>query len=362
MINKLRRFQIHGTNSNPVASCCGLPEGCTLSCLSMGLVHQLYDAIGHWFRSPRLWLTSILIIGRSLRRLWLAKAAPLQPLRPLLISWTGSWILTNLIVGFHIVPCALISELCVCPLSLPAGTWELIWFIVVSFAMPRSWPILIFFLTFRTNWVPPMILFIQKCEVTRIAAYRVLQSISAAALGCKCFESLRTRALQALNFSRPGVNPYLPLLFDRGLLDPQLFSMVVTFRDQRVVGSAPHQLAQLGEFAILNFRVPCTVSSLLVQRYHQLGWAVSESGLVIDFYGFFSVHEVSWQELELPIYWSWNHVVAQSICHRFDLAVFLKIDIASTRDLLGSFNNNKRGIYHKVCVVVNLLTNGEIWW
>ena len=355
-----RRFVVRGCVSNAVRSTCGMPEGCALSCLGMALVDQVFllwlrhlepAAVGYTYVDDWEVVSSSdqcirraisatqsyaeamdLLIDAKKSYCWGSHRKLRQALRPL-----GFPVLLDArSLGAHVVYCRQVRN----------GTIQ-----QRLEELEGFWPKLS--ASYGSHH--------QKCMAIRISAWpRVMHSISASVLGLKHFVALRSQALQSLGFQKPGANPMLHFLLDPGHLDPHLYATVVTLRDHRAIGCSTAQLELLSSAAEEDLGSHNTVSQILVQRVHQLGWAIGSDAMVTDCYGTFSLGHISWQELDVRLRWAWQNVVSVGISHRLDFASFRVVDVRATRTCLAALTPCEQGILRRL-LNGSLLTNRDAW-
>ena len=355
-----RRFHVRGCISGPILSTCGMPEGCALSCLGMALLDEVYllwlrhlapQAVGYtcvddWEvvattescvqraieATTSFALAMDLVVDSKKSYCWGSH----RPLRRALGPLGFPVLLDSRSLGAHVVYCRQVRNA-----TIQRQLVEL----------DSFWPKLAS--AYGSHH--------QKCMAVRISAWpRVLHSVSASILGLKHFVALRSQALQALSFQKPGANPMLHMLLDPGHLDPHLFAIVVTLRDHRSMGATAAQLESLSLAACDSLGSLNTVSQILVQRVHQLGWAISTDGVVTDRFGSFSLSEVSWQELDLRLRWAWHSVVSVSVAHRRDFARFHLVDVDATRLCLQDMSPSDQGVYRRL-LNDSMFTNRDAW-
>ena len=360
LTNQVRRFQLHGQVSGPTASSCGFPEGCALSCLSMALTDQILHLWLH-FATPSVkcftyvddWevmASSAACLSRALRATqefanlldlcldpkksyaWGTNRPFRQTLKPLAVPL----VLDSRVLGAHVAYSQQVRNATIQhQLSLLSDFWQKLSASYGSYA--------------------------QKCAAVRVSAWpRVLHSVSATVLGLKHFVQLRSDLMSALGYQKPGASPFVHLLLDFGFLDPQLFAVVSTFRDHRALFGSPLQRDQLGACASSAVGSRSSVSAVLVQRLHQVGWSVADSGWVTDGYGSFDLQTVSWQEVELRLRWSWKKVVAQAVLHRSPFAGFVRVDLDFTKKLLFAMNPSDQGVFRRI-LNGSQQSNSESW-
>ena len=355
-----RRFLVRGCISGPIQSTCGMPEGCALSCLGMALLDEVYLL---WLRYQVPQVTGYTyvddweVVGQTdscIRRAIeatqsFARAMDLtidtkkshcwgshRPLRRALRALGFPVLLDSRTLGAHVVYCRQVRNGII---QRQLEALEDLWSKLSSAYGSHQ----------------------QKCMAIRISAWpRVLHSVSASILGLKHFASLRSQALQALAFQKPGANPMLHLLLDAGHLDPHLYAVVVTLRDHRSIGSSSAQLASLTLAACEGLGSQNTVSQILVQRAHQVGWSIETDGIVSDRFGSFSLHQLSWQELDLRLRWAWHNVVSIGVSHRLDFSRFHLVDVDATRRFLFGLSPSDQGVYRRL-LNGSMTTNKDAW-
>ena len=163
---------------------------------------------------------------------------------------------------------------------------------------------------------------------------RALHGISAVCLGLKHFGGLRTEYMTALRFSKPGANPMIQCLLDGFDIDPQVYSIWRTILDFRVLGGADsHQVLSLdlvGREGVS--AAQATISEVLCQRVHQLGWTYVGQGQVCDEVGTFSLLSDDLLSVKHRLSWAWLKVVAEHVAPRMDFHHFDCVHVDATRN------------------------------
>ena len=184
--------------------------------------------------------------------------------------------------------------------------------------------------------------------IARVAWPRALHAVSAAVVGKKRFEALRTAVMQALGQQKPGANPDVQCCLEGHAFDPQAYAILETIRDARSLGS--HGLVTLDlQMGPLSAELPTynSLSEILCQRLHQAGFQVLPCGQIQDALGKFSFLDCGFGELVVRFQHSWTSVVASKLVHRSTFAGFSRVDVAATRLDYQSFDGFDQGALRK---------------
>lgn len=184
--------------------------------------------------------------------------------------------------------------------------------------------------------------------VAQVAWPRALHAVSAAVVGKKRFESMRTALMLALGQHKPGANPDLQCCLEGVAFDPQAYAILETLRDARSLGT--HSLVVLDlQAGPLSEEAPTynSLSEILCQRLHQAGFQVLPSGLIADSIGSFSFLECPFGELQFRFQLAWSSVVAARISHRSTFAGFHQVDVMDTRSDYRQFDGFDQGVLRK---------------
>ena len=189
-----------------------------------------------------------------------------------------------------------------------------------------------------------------KVHAIKMAAWpRGLHGISAVRLGTTRFGPLRSAAMKGLNADGSGCNPVVHLgLLEQPLLDPQFWSIMMTFRSLRECSTAeslhPLLMSVVEDQGLLPRGGP---TSALLQRIHTLGWTVCVDGRVSDQWGEFSLFTVSLQELQLRAELAWTQVVSAAVQHRQCFQGLSEADAKSTRRFVSTLTVQDQGLMRK---------------
>ena len=184
--------------------------------------------------------------------------------------------------------------------------------------------------------------------VTRVAWPRALHAVSAAVVGKKRFEALRTAVMQSLGQQKPGANPDVQCCLEGLSFDPQAYAILETIRDARSMGS--HSLVTLDlQQGPLSAESPTfnSLSEILCQRLHQAGFHVLPCGQAEDALGKFSFLDCAFGELVARFQQSWIMVVASKIAHRPTFQGFAQVDVVATRSDYRAFDGFDQGVLRK---------------
>lgn len=203
---------------------------------------------------------------------------------------------------------------------------------------------------------------LQKTRVLVSAAWpRAFHACSAAVLGRRSFDGLRTNALRALRLNKPGASSWLQFACESDGVDPLLFVIWSTLRDYRAQRSScldpSHDFVDFGASYC-----PGSVSEIVVQRIHMLGWHVVDHSQVRDRFGVFDLREIALQELSLRVHDAWTQVVAQKVAHRVTLRDYSKVDRRLTRQGLLDFSDYDQGIIRRHLNGTQITNASSCFW
>lgn len=108
---------------------------------------------------------------------------------------------------------------------------------------------------------------------------------------------------------RPGANSYLQLHIDGFLMDPHVYALMQTLRDNRDLGLSPWHTQVLSDLVHGGLTLPVgSVTQVLLKCIHFFKWQVLPDGRVQDAYGSFLLSSLHWSELCLRFQDAWNGV------------------------------------------------------
>lgn len=343
-----RHFVIQGSFSPGVGSCNGFPEGCALSCLAMvGLTHLFHvwvraadmtfkpiSYVDNWavlLESPEVMSKACAAVDKFADMLqitldakksftWSADRCGRSALRAqgfTVVNATRD-------LGAHVVYTRQLSN---CTLADRIHGLADFWTKLGSAALAYK----------------------QKVQlISRVAWPRALHAVSAAVVGKKRFEALRTAVMQSLGQQKPGANPDLQCCLEGPAFDPQAYAILETIRDARSLGS--HQSVTLDlQAGPLSDEAPVynSISEILCQRLHQAGFKVLPCGNIADAIGPFSFLACAFGELVFRFQMSWQSVVASKVAHRPAFKSFPHVDILATRHDYRNFEGFDQGVLRK---------------
>ena len=340
-----RRFIIRGSASPPSFATCGFPEGCGLSCLAMLALDQVWHL---WIRSslpdtrPMSFVDNWEVIASSPEQIQAAFERTLAFTRALdlvidqkkTFCWsTHSTMRAQLRQHDFVV-------------KLDAG--DLGAHLTYS-RQVRNISLIARFEGLSDFWLKlrsAEASYHNKMIVIRQAAWpRAMHGIAASTVGRKHFHRLRAQVLRSLGLEKPGANAWLQLHLEKQSTDPQLFALEQTVRDFRDLTGGD---AGLDAFSRCirgdqDFS-PNSVTSILIDRVHWLGWQVLPEAWVCDAWGPFSLLLSSWAELKLRLQWSWHSVVAQNVKTKVGFENFHQVDPWVTAMSLQEYGPYERGV------------------
>ena len=192
----------------------------------------------------------------------------------------------------------------------------------------------------------------QKTLALQVAAWpKCLHGIAGVFLKDAWFDSLRSKAVQALGFDRPGTSPHLQL---SGLLtpkaDPEYHAIAITIKSFRrfcVPDNAFPMLGYLTQVSPIRFLPgPC---GIFLMRIFALGWQWLSDGWISDHKGFvFHLLKTPIQLLESRITDAWLHRVASIVAVREGFAGFEHCDFAISTERYSHIESEHQGLLRTV--------------
>lgn len=361
LANMPRRFQFHGNTSQPAYSTCGLPEGCALSCLGMIIIDTLFHK-------------------------WMVHFFPMcQPL-----SYVDDWQI--IVADPHRIPGVFacmerfVGEIDLLLDSRKTHTWSIQAAgrahirdqgfdasphgknlgAHVQYSRQHTNKALMA----RVAEVAPLwaklrlsaCAYVQKVRAVLCAAWpRAMHGIAATTMSLTTFQNLRAGAMRGLKEDSAGANAQVHLgLIERATTDPHCWAILQTFRLTRDCGSPMRVEPLLAALAGEQVSLPGnTITQTLLHRIQILGWHVTLSGALNDFFGSFSLFEVSITELIYRVEFQWTYVVAHAVSHRPCFHGLEGCDPSSTRDWLASLDVSDRALFRKVLNGTHITQDGK---
>lgn len=356
-----RRFQFHGSTSEPALSTCGLPEGCALSCLGMIAIDTLFHK-------------------------WMFHYFPLcQPL-----SYVDDWQVIVAdplrIQGAFAVLEGFVREIDLFLDARKTHTWSLQsqgratmreqGFDIVAHSknlgahLQYSRQHTNRALADRVASVAPLWArlrmsassYTQKVRAVLCAAWpRALHGIAATTISLTSFQTLRAGVMKGLKEDGAGANAQVHLgLVERAVIDPHCWAILQTFRLTRDCGSAVRVETLLAELTMGNVDLPNnTITQTLLHRVQVLGWHVTEGGLLCDLFGPFSLFAVSITELVMRVEFQWTFNVAQAVAHRPCFGGLAACDPAATRRWLLGLDASDQALFRKILNGTHITQDGK---
>lgn len=200
-----------------------------------------------------------------------------------------------------------------------------------------------------------------KVHAVRAAAWpKGLHAIPATTIANSTFKTLRAGAMKGLDAEGAGVSSHVHLgLIELPETDPQFWTILQTFRMVRDCGIPDVVCPVLQTVAAGDDRFPRNgITTTLLTRIHTLGWRVEGDGLVDDF-GWFSLFEVSIEELKWRMEYAWLRVVSSRVAHRPGLADLGRADPKKTRKWLQSLSNSDQACCRKLLNGAHITQDGK---
>jgi hypothetical protein len=154
--------------------------------------------------------------------------------------------------------------------------------------------------------------------------------------------------MQALKLQKPGANPELQCSLEGDLFDPLLYAAAETVRDARSLRDAQHVAVDLN-LALFSDGKPAfnTLSEIVGQRLHKIGFEVQQDAQVRDSLGCFNLLSCPLAEFVMRAQWTWTKVLACKVKHRRSFLGFEHVDLISTRRAYKKYNPFDQGILRK---------------
>ena len=333
-----RHFVIQGSYSAGVHSTNGFPEGCAMSCVAMvvltDLFHKWVRAAGAMFR-PVSYVDNWAVLMSSPAHMQAAcqavdKFADMLQIR---LDSQKSFVWSSDRQGRH--------DLRVQGFRVVHAARDLGAHVVYTRQLANKTTLDRFhdLESFWTKLRSAKCSFQQKVTlVLRVAWPRALHAVSAVVVGKKHFEQLRSAFMLALHLQKPGASPDLQCCLERLAVDPQVYAVLETVRDARSLGCHSKIALDLDQGPLCTDRPTFnSLSEILCQRLHQVGFQVCPNATVTDTIGTFPFLTCGFGEFVMRCQLSWVLVVASRVAHRASFAGFDQVDLKHTRqDYLAS--------------------------
>ena len=167
---------------------------------------------------------------------------------------------------------------------------------------------------------------------------RCMYGISCVPLGTSVWVHLRRKANAALSMKKPGVNPLVVV----GLLemvDPQHVATLTTIRDSRDFVSVQGWDERVYPYALhLLDLPPNSISRILVDRLHCLGFSFGSSGHVADRFGSFDLLKSNFAEITVRVQLQWQSFVASELRHRLTFQGLEGVNVVAVRKALDALS------------------------
>ncbi len=160
---------------------------------------------------------------------------------------------------------------------------------------------------------------------------------------------LRSQVMRGIGAEGAGCNPMVHLgCVEAPVLDPQLWSILETFRVVRESASEDGLQMLLKEAISPDSRIPpFSLTRLLVDRIHYLGWTCTKGVKICDTLGEFSLQQISYAELVYRASHAWGQVVSSTVAHRPSFQGLERSDFQPTRTFLQGLDPVDQGLFRK---------------
>ena len=180
----------------------------------------------------------------------------------------------------------------------------------------------------------------QKVRALRTVAWpRGLHAVSSAPIGRSKWNTIRSKAVQAILGRRAGISPGILLGLVEGSADPEELALISTIRDLRAFSEETYIEDQVVPLALDFTASPAnSPAHILLTRLHQVGLIVDPSGLIVDRFGTFDCLRGNYSEVILRLQWAWQQRAASFVSHRSDFRGLAWVDTLTTRCHLASLD------------------------
>ena len=345
----VRRFQVRNHLSPPVGSTTGFPEGCALSCLAMMLMDCLFHK---WFEhsfplcQPVSYVDDLQLLTSSPSQipqlmdhlLAFARLVDLKVDQRKTFVWSNDAYYRS---QFRQAGLTVKKHARGLGAQLHFGrkhTTEVLRSRLLEMAP----------LWFQLR-VSPSPYHLKTMAVKQVAWPRGLHGVAATSVSLQIFANLRSQVMKGLCAEGSGCNPMIHLGgIEHPTLDPQAWAIIETLRTVRESASEESLSVLISEAVAPDSQIPhFSMTQLLVERLHFLGWTCTHGVKVKDLFGEFSLLQVSFPELVLRICHAWGHVIADAVSHRKTFDGLHKADFAGTRAYVRGLDQTDQGIFRK---------------
>jgi len=186
-----------------------------------------------------------------------------------------------------------------------------------------------------------------KTFLLRAVAWpRGLHAIASAPIGDQIWLDLRRKAVKAIGWQRPGVNPSVLLGLVEFSVDPQFVALLWTLRSLRLHCPIDFWVASVAPLAHGDLDLPPnSMASIALQRVQAAGLSVTRQGMLTDRFGSFCPQSCNNAEIELRLAWAWTSVVAHKVSHRAEFDGLWQADLATTRKALLQLSADDQAMY-----------------
>lgn len=186
-----------------------------------------------------------------------------------------------------------------------------------------------------------------KTFLLRAVAWpRGLHAVASAPIGDNIWLDLRRKAVKALGWQRPGVNPSVLLGLVEFAVDPQFVALLWTLRSVRLHCPVDFWTVSVAPAAFGDLDLPPNaMASIALHRVQSAGLAVTRHGLLVDRFGSFCPLSSNPAEVELRLSWAWTAVVDQKVAHRAEFRGLWQADLATTRKALTQLPADDQAMY-----------------
>ena len=190
-----------------------------------------------------------------------------------------------------------------------------------------------------------------KIRALKMACWpRALHGIAATTLSSQTFKMLRAGAVKGLACDQVGCNTSVHLgMVEHPSVDPWFWALLQTFRSVRESKMRNLFETNLAFCANEVYKGPRnSITRTLYTRISKLNWKVTNTGLIQDHLGTFSLFQVGMGELQFRAEFAWPFVVAAQVAHRRGYQGLQYTDAQHTRLWLKHLQPMDAGAFRKL--------------
>ena len=190
---------------------------------------------------------------------------------------------------------------------------------------------------------------VKVMAVKQAAWPRGFHGVAASSVSHATFATLRSQVMKGLGAEGAGCNPMVHLgCVEHPALDPHVWTILETVRVVREAASEEGLGVLMHEALAVDSTIPpFSLTRLLVNRIHHLGWTCTHGVCIRDSLGEFSLVHISFAELSHRVCLAWGSVVGSAVSHRKTFTGLSLSDFHATRTFVKSLDVTDQGLFRK---------------